>query len=233
MRFHCNSCNKDFTTFSERDRGKKFAFSHFIVDKMKCPHCGASNRSSIPRKPLKQSRGRWQPKRRSVDTDDYTPQAIILHPLCQKRLSGDFRTGLEVVCDGCKSVFNCWTGNIDDGSLETDDPQFAVEKRKDDVAKAKEVVADKKRDDELKWLNDLRVRMGKLGFGYEFKKQTWYARFGGTIWKLTDNDVQAIRNATWGTPQTMVIKRTFDNKGVKSILAKSLLIFEMLIKERA
>lgn len=189
---------------------------------MKCPHCGASNRSKIL-KPLKETRSRYQPKRRSV-SDENAPPNIILHQDCRSRLSGSIYSpkGYEVICEGCKCIFNCWTGNIDDGEYVAPIEKSAEEKRKEAILK----VEDKKRNDELQWLQDLRNRLGKVGFCYEFRKQAWYARFGGTTWKLTDDDIEAIRNYTWDTPQTIVIKRTFEKRGIALVGAKSLFIFE-------
>ena len=228
MKFHCNRCNKDFTTLAERDKGKKFGFSHLIMDRMKCAFCGASNASRVLR-PLKKTRNRYQPKRRMVSDDD-APPSIVLHQDCRSRLTGSLYSpeGYEVVCEGCKCVFNCWTGNVDDGEYIAPITTSMDEQRKEAVIK----VEKKKVDDELQWLLDERKKMGKLGFSYEFRKQTWYARFGGTIWKLNPDDVQSIRECTWDTPQTIIIKRTFDNKGIKATLAKSLLVGEILIQSR-
>ena len=193
---------------------------------MSCPHCHASNWR--PTRKVSKGRGRGYA---GWDTADIPEPNIIVHPDCRSRMSGSINSpeGLQVVCEGCKSVFNCLTGNVDDGDYNAPLTKSIEVQREE----AKVVVAKKKRDDELQWLQEHRKRMGKMGFSYEFKKQAWYARFGGTVWKLTPDDVKAIRSCTWDTPQTMIIKRTFDNKGVKAILAKSLLIFEMLIQSRA
>jgi len=195
------------------------------MDKMTCPHCHASNWNLTQRKSKGRGYAGW-------DNDNYSEPNIIVHPQCQPHVSGSLFSpeGLTCHCDkSCKSFFNCWTGNVDDGDYNAP----LTKSRDEQVAEAKVIVQKKKRDDELQWLQDARKRMGKIGFGYEFRKQTWYARFGGTVWKLTPDDVQSIRKCTWDTPQTTVIKRTFDNKGIKAILAKSLLIFEMLIQSRA
>ena len=226
IKFHCVKCGRDFTTFSERDKSRKFALHHIVMDKMTCPHCHASNWRPVRK--VSKGRGRGYA---GWDTADSPEPNIIVHPDCRSRMCGSINSpeGLQVVCDGCRSVFNCLTGNVDDGDYNAPLTKSIEVQREE----AKVVVAKKKRDDELKGLQNLRNMMGKMGFGYAFKKQTWYARFGGTVWKLANNDIEAIRNYTWDTPQTIVIKRTFDNKGVKPIMAKSLLIFEMLIKERA
>ena len=225
MKFHCNRCGKDFTTLSERDKSRKFAFHHIVMDKMSCPHCHASNWHPVSKS---KSKGKgyagWQ-------SYDCTEPNIIVHPDCRPRMSGSIYSpeGLQVVCKGCKCVFNCLTGNVDDGDYISPLTKSIDEQRAEAVIKMQE----KKRDDELQWLQDARKRMGKVGFSYEFRKQTWYAKFGGTVWKLTSDDVQSIRKCTWDTPQTIIIKRTFDNKGIKAVLAKSLLMWEMIIQSRA
>lgn len=231
MKLHCNRCQKDFTTLSERDKSKKFAFSHLILNKMKCPHCGASNQHLLTKVKKGKSRSSRSRGYAGWDSDSNRPEPnIIVHPDCRARLIGNIGSpnGLEVHCEGCKCIFNCWTGNVDDGDYVSPLTKSIDVQREEAIVKVQE----KKRDDDLQWLQDSRKRMGKIGFGYEFRKQVWYARFGGTVWKLTNDDVQAIRNSTWDTPQTMIIKRTFYNKGVKLILAKSLLMWEMLIHNR-
>lgn len=231
MKYHCNKCNKDFTTLSEKDKSRKFAFAHLILNKMSCPHCHASNYAKAL-KPLKKTRGRYQPKRKSLG-EDYELPNVILHPDCRSRVVGNPMNigGIQVACEGCRSVFNCWTGNVDDGDYNSP-LEKSIEERREE-ARAKVAVAETKRDDELEYLNQLRTKMGKIGFRYEFGKEAWYARFGGTTWKLADDDVQAIRNHTWDTPHTIIIKRTFDKKGVKLAMAKLLLSLEIKIKERA
>ncbi len=229
MKFHCNACRRDFTTLAERDDGRKFALHHMILDKMKCPHCGASNWNRTLR-PLKKTRNRYQPKRRSVSDLDYTPPNIIVHPDCQKRLVGSVYSpeGYRVICDGCKSKFNCWTGNVDDGDYNS-----PLEKsREQQVAEAKVIVEKKRQEDAVKALQELRERLGKVGFGYQFKKETWYAKFGGTVWKLTPQDIEAILRATWETAQTTVINRTFQKRGVNPSLAKVLLGAELVFHKR-
>lgn len=220
--------------FSERDEAKKFAFSHLLLDKMFCPHCGARNKSHIPTKPLKTSRGRWQPKRRSVDTDDYEAPSVIVHEACQHRMTGSIYSpeGLQVICDGCRFVFNCLTGNVDEGKLETDDPDFVAKRQEEKKIEAIQIVAKKQRDDELTYLLQLRKQLGKSNFCYEFKKSMWYCRFGGTCWKLSDTDIEAIRSQKWDTAQTTVIKRSLDNKGIKALMANLLLGCELLVQRR-
>lgn len=235
MKLHCNRCNRDFTTLSERDKDRKFAIHHLIFDKMVCPHCHASNWHLTQRKSKGRGYAGW-------DNDNHSEPNIIVHPQCQPHVSGSLFSpeGLTCQCDkNCKSFFNCWTGNVDDGDYVAP----LTKSRDEQMAEAQVTIQKKKRDDELEWLQNLRKRMGKIGFGYRIKRVwynggsafnlVWYAKFGGTIWKLTPNDIQAIRNYTWDTPQTIVIKRTFDNKGVKPTTAKSLLILEMMMQERA
>jgi len=225
MKFHCNRCKKDFTTLAERDASKKFAFSHLIMDKMKCPNCGASNWHLTNKSKKKvNSRGGYSRGYAGFNNTERPEPNIIVHPDCRQRLVGDFYSpdGLDVCCDNCKSVFNCWTGNVDDGDYNAPLVKSIDNQREE----AKIRMADKKRNDELLRLQSLRRKMGTIGFGYEFR-QVWYARFGGTVWKLTNDDTKAISNYTWDTPQTIIIKRTFDNKGVNSHTARLLLIYEM------
>lgn len=240
MRFHCNRCNKDFTTLSN-DKGKKFAFRHFMLEKMFCSHCGASNIQHIPKKPLRKTRGRYQPVRRSVDPyeNGYTP-AIVLHSLCQKRLVGNPMSieGMEIVCEGCPDAFNCFTGNVDDGSLNTseysqDRKDTKIKEQKEIVVEAKVKTAEKKRNDELDFLEQLRDQMGKVGFSYRFHNGLTYAHFGGTIWKLGDEDEKAILEQTWHTSKTKVIKNTLNNREIKLTVARNLLYYENYFKLKA
>lgn len=225
MKFHCARCNKDFTTLSERDESRKFALHHVVMDKMRCPYCDASNSHLVP-KP-KKGKGKGRRGYAGWDAPDRPEPNIIVHPNCQKRIMGSINSaqGLYVKCEGCESVFNCWTGNVDDGLYD------APLVKPPDVAAAKARVAEKERDDELEWLKELRKRLEKVGFSYLFQKQAWYATLGGTTWKLTEDDIESIRKFWWGTPQTMTIKRTFDKRGISAVLAKSLLILEMQMRE--
>lgn len=196
---------------------------------MSCPHCHASNYHLQPK--VKISRGYAGQRIVQASRKQWKERPepnIILHQDCRSRVSGNINTGLEVVCEGCNCVFNCWTGNVDDGEYIapiTKSPEILKEE-------AVAVVQNKKRDNELEWLQYLRKRMGNVGFCYFFKKQSWYAKFGGTVWKLTSDDIRAIRSCTWDTSQTKVIKHTFDNKGIKVGMAKTLLVFELVIKKR-
>lgn len=231
MKYHCNRCNQDFTTLSEKDESRKFAFAHLILNKMSCPNCGASNRTK-PLKPLKKTRGRYQPRRKSLGEDAVMPD-VILHTDCRTRIVGNPMNigGIQVACEGCRSVFNCWTGNVDDGDYNSP-LEKSIEERREE-ARVKIAVAETKRDDELDYLNHLRTKMGKIDFGYEFGKGAWYARFGGTTWKLDNEDVTAIRSGHWNTIKTRIIERTLQNRRVSVVMAKSLLLFEIQIKERA
>jgi len=169
-----------------------------------------------------------------MDTDDYAPPSVVVFSECQKRLIGSPYSpeGMSVICEGCRFAFSCLTGNVDDGILETDDPDFVAKRQEEKIAKAKEMVAKKERDDELAYLQMLRKQLGKINFGYEFKKQMWYCRFGGTCWKLNEDDLQSILTTTWSTPNTTIIKRTLDKKEVKQALPKMLLSYEMQINNR-
>ncbi len=225
MRFHCNKCGRDFTTLAERDKARKFNLTHFVIDKMSCPNCHASNWH------MHNGSSRWHEE----DNDGYREPAIVVFEACQKRMVGNVFSpeGMSVNCDGCRHAFNCLTGNVDDGQLETDDPDYVQKRAAEKLEKAKQAVAKKVRDDALEALNQLRKRMGKINFGYEFKNQMWYCRFGGTVWKLTDDDVQAICTSKWCSPNTTVIKRTFDKKGINSALARVLLVGEITEKNKS
>ncbi len=235
MKLHCNACKRDFTTLSERDKDKKFAIHHLQLDKMKCPHCGASNYHLMPRP----SKYKNKTSRRAyagttawgADSERREPN-VIVHPQCQPHVSGNLFSpeGLTCNCDrNCKSYFNCWTGNVDDG-----DYVAPLEKsREEQVADAKTYMEKKQKDDAVKALNDLRARMGKIGFGYEFKPKGTYARYGGTVWVLDSQDLQAILKSTWDTAKTQVIHTTFNKRGVNPSLARILLHGELLSKRQA
>ena len=214
MRFHCNKCNQDFTTLSE-DKGKKFAFRHFMLDQMSCPNCRATNVAHVAKKALPKNRMRWQPKRRSMDTDDYLPPSIVLHELCQKRLSGNPLSidGMKVNCTGCPEQFNCWTGNVDDGSIKASDYTKGIQDKADKdraiaVEEAKEKIAKEKKLELQKQIKGVRDSFGKIGFRYNFVNGNLYARWKGTAWKLDKVDEQAIINMTWDTPNTEIIKKS-------------------------
>ena len=217
MKFHCNRCGKDFTTLSERDKDRKFALHHIIMDRMRCPHCHASNW-----RPTKKGKGKGYAGWGNYDMPEPN---IIVHPDCRSRMSGSLYSpeGLQVVCEGCKSVFNCLTGNVDDGDYVSPLEKNIEQKREE----AKIVLAKKKQNDERNYLEKLRRYFGSLGFGYAYRKATWYCYFGSTTWKLDANDIEAICTCTWSTPKTMVIKKTLDKREVKPVLAKSLLTFEI------
>ncbi len=217
MKFHCNACGRDFTTLSERDDSKKFAMHHLVLDKMKCPHCGASNWGY-------KSGGGWNPFSREIG--EIREPNIIVHPQCRPHIGGNFNSpeGMVCYCDKtCKSFFNCLTGNVDDG-----DYVAPLEKsREERIAEAKAYVEKKKQDDAVKAFKSLRDRLGKENFGYQFRKEMWYARYGGTIWKLSPQDVEAIIKETWQTPQTQIIHKSITKRGVSPVLAKTLLNAEI------
>jgi len=187
---------------------------------MQCPHCGASNRGY-------KSGGNWNPF--SQELSETREPNIIVHPQCRPHVS--FSSG-ELICNcdkSCKSYFNCWTGNVDDGDYVAP-LEKPIEERREE---AKALMEKKQRNYEIQYLNQLRAKLGKIGFCYEFKNSLVYCRFGGTVWKLNSDDTEAILSQTWDTPKTITIKRTFDNKGIKPSLARLLLNTELLIKSRA
>jgi len=213
-------CGKDFTTLSEKDRSRKFAIHHLQLDKMQCPHCGASNRGY-------RSGGKWNPFNQEL-SETREPN-IIVHPQCRPHIS--FSSG-ELICNcdkSCKSYFNCWTGNVDDGDYVAPLEKPIEERRKE----AKALMEKKQKDDKIQYLNQLRVNLSKIGFCYEFKNGLVYCRFGGTVWKLNSDDTEAIHSQTWSTPTTTIIKRTFDNRSINPSLARLLLDTELLVRSWA
>ncbi len=197
-RYVCDQCRNEFTLLAERDKARLFAFSHFILAKMSCPHCGG--------------------------------HAIHLHEDCQGRTCGSYNTpeGTYTVCDGCRSFFNCYTGNVDDGTVR------GSSKSKELVIKqAEELLAHRKLVDDLNNLRLLREKAARQQFSYSFANGNWYARMGGTIWKLDTNDLGAISGLTWNTKNTAVIKRTLDNKKVPFSLIKTLLSFEVALRGKS
>jgi hypothetical protein len=201
---------------------------------MVCPNCGARNAESIPRKPLKVVKGaRWQPKRRSQDTDDFRPPTITLHPDCQKRLVGNPFNGYEVLCGGqgvakCQSYFNCWTGNVDDGLYNA-----PLEKSREQ--QIDEAVALKKMQEETELQTRLITRRKQLrahDFGYEFNNGIVYCRFGGTKWKLDKLDVGSIIHGKWDTDKSKVIRNSLANHNVNSDLAIILLTLELAHRQK-
>ena len=215
MRFHCQECAKDFTTLSKEN--DKRAFSNLILDDMRCPYCGCSNRE-VKLAPLKHTRGRWQPKRRSRDTDEVF-QPIVLSSICQSRVALTYGESMfEVVCDGCPSAFNCLTGNIDDGVVEPEDIKDKFKK----IDEAKEKLLDKQKEEEKLRLKKIEDGLRNQGFAF-VKLSDWYAKFRGTNWKLSDDDIKAITENTWHTPKTMTIKNTLTNHKIDSPKASELL----------
>jgi len=185
---------------------EKQAFSSVMLDKMRCPHCGAGEAPRKPLKPLKKTRGLYQPKRRSMDTSDYPMPTLTLHDECQKRLHGNIAYGtVKVDCDGCPSSFNCLTGNIDDGLTIEEDKAKRVEE-------AKKKVAEEDRKKET--LRIKKVESGLCGFSCSVKNGVVHAKFAGTIWKLSSEDEKAILENTWNTEKTKIIKATLDKRQV-------------------
>jgi len=221
IKLHCMRCGRDFTTLSEKDKSKKFAIHHLQFDKMQCPYCGASNRGY-------KSGGKWNPF--SQEFSEIREPNIIVHPQCRPHVSGSLFSpeGLTCHCSKeCKSYFNCWTGNVDDGDYVVP-LEKSIEERREE---AKALMDKKKKEEKEQRFNQLRKLLGKVGLRYEFKNGTIYCRFGGTVWKLDSNDIEAIHSQTWNTSKTTVIKKTLDNKGIKSSLAKTLLDVELLRKK--
>lgn len=118
------------------------------------------------------------------------------------------------------------TGNVDDG-----DYVVPLEKsREEQVADAKAYMKKKTQEDAVKAFNQLRERLGKDNFGYQFRKEMWYAKYGGTIWKLTEQDVDAILKSKWDTATTQIIHKTLQRRGVNPLLARTLLNSEILFR---
>jgi hypothetical protein len=233
MKFYCNRCHQAFTTFrksgtQDEQKERSFAFSHLLVNKMSCPNCGATNRGALSvasERYSKHYRTRYQPRpRAATGEEDYIPPNIILHPDCQKRVCGSSMNvgGLQVICEGCPQVFNCWTGNVDDGLCN----EAHVPEKPVIIKTAQERLIETNRQLELANLNHLREKLGKEKFGYERKNNQWYCRYAGTIWKLSDDDVASIKSGEFGTPVTKVIKQTLDKHSISLAQAKLLLGWE-------
>ncbi len=231
MKMYCNRCHTAFTVFNkaneEATKKLEFAFSHGISDKMVCPNCGARNPQAkvASVKYQKHYRTRYQPKPRYATGDeDFTPPSIILHPDCQKRIMGSVgnKDGMRVVCDGCPQVFNCWTGNVDDGLCNV----ITEPSPKKVIIDAKKQVENQQKIAEEAAFQKMKQVMGKAGFCYEFKN-LWYCKLGGTIWKLDPADVNAITSGAFNTKKTTVIKASLNNRGLSLSTAKSLLEVEI------
>lgn len=229
MRFSCRNCGKDFTSFSERDEKRKLAFTaiFYLLDKIACPHCNATNRIKRP-KPLKQTSARWQPKHKASNPDDYDePPTIVLFDECRKRWRGS-----DCSCEGCPSVFNCLTGNIDDGKLETDDPNY-VEKKEAEKAELRQRAIDKgKLDKEVALLTRVRAMLGAKGISITTYNSFTYVKIGGTTWKLLPADIEAIGGLTWDTEQTSIIQKTLIRKKTNPEWTRVLLKLEIRAKNR-
>ena len=227
MRFVCNSCKSEFTTLS-MNSGDKFAFSIMMIDRMRCPNCGAANKQHLA-KPLKKTRSRWQPVHRSRNSEDYPLPSISLHPICQRRLMGSFSTQMFVKCEGCPSAFNCLTGNVDDGNgIIKETQEEALERQAKKVEKAKAQVAAKElKDAEDKLKADVE-KFEKSGLIFYKKNNVLYAKFYGTIWKLGSLDEQAILNNSWHTPKTTVIKNSLIKRNIDLSMAGKVLKWKLL-----
>lgn len=190
-----------------------------MLDDMVCPHCGSRNHQREP-KPLRRTRSRWQPKHMSREEGDYQP--ITVSEICQKRLMVSFgsRMVAEVVCEGCPSAFNCLTGNIDDGIPDTVVPEDNKAKQ---IAEAKVVVEKKEKEDKLAQVKRNIESLAKLGFTYYTDGGKCYAKFRGTIWKLSDDDVKSIMCNSWNTPKTMAMKNTLINRKIDLSKAQEIL----------
>jgi len=161
---------------------------------MRCPNCHASNYHVTP--PTRKGRGYagWQ-------NDDRSAPTIILHPDCQNRF-----TGTGVVCDGCYSMFNCLTGNIDDGAK--------IEERTETAPQVS--IKEIEQEDKAKKLNLLQKSLLISDFSYVGKDNILYAKYKGTIWKLDKDDIHAIINNTWDTDKTKVIKNSLKELAEKA-----------------
>ena len=138
------------------------------------------------------------------------------------------------MCDGCPSAFNCLTGNVDDGSHKEEIPfarppvELANEEAAMKIKEAEEKAAElelKKAEQEFE---NLKRKLGKLGFCYEFRNGEWCARFGGTIWKLSQDDTLAILAGDYNTQKTITIKNTFNKRNIDLSMAEKLLRKSML-----
>jgi len=218
MKFHCNICGNDFTTLSIRDKAKKRAIHGVQLNKMECPHCHATNAGY-------KSGGRWNPFSQEVTDVNIPP--IILHPQCRPHVWGSVTSakGLSCECDKtCKSFFNCWTGNVDDGTYNVPvEPTY--EER---VEKAKAHVEKKKELDRVVNLNKLRKECGNIGLSFRCENGLWYAQFGGTKWKLTKDDLLSILKLLWDTDKTMMIRNTLEKRKINPKVAMILLNSEIL-----
>jgi hypothetical protein len=190
MKFICNICRKQFTTLADRDKHDLSALKHISLDQMKCPYCGANNKAIRFRN---HGRG-WGS---NAGEEDVVKPSIELHPDCKRRTIYN-ADGFGVVCDGCKSMFNCYTGNIDDGTIIQENEFIAPPPIKIRTVETNYPI-----------LTKLRERLASKQFSFKFQKETWYAQFVGTIWKLSNDDVVALTNGEWGkTIKTQAIQHT-------------------------
>lgn len=221
MRYHCNRCGKDFTIIRADDK-VKFAFAH-MTDKMQCQLCGAKNQYNVAKKSIKKSRGRWQGRRPSIDTWEYSNPVVEMHSLCQQRVAGSMfsKEGMQVMCNGCPSYFNCYTGNIDDGiDVPEESKEKKIERAKEELVKIQSREFDANYEKIRKW--------GKLNMlTVELKDGVWRIKYAGTIWKLLNDDIKAIREGTWQTKNTTTISRTLERRNISVPMARSLVLAEI------
>jgi len=199
LKFKCLRCQRDFTTLSENDKDKNFAFSHIILGKMKCPYCGASNghldnyKKIGNKKTTKRGYAGWGSGERQAPN-------ISLHSDCRKRLFGNVTSGFRVVCKGCPSFFNCWSGNVDDGMASTPIKEEKIIPAKKDIVK-------RTVDD---YTAKLKKYMKSIDFTIYEKDDKRYIKHANTIWKIGKEDSEVIINDTWNTNKTREIEKTLN-----------------------
>lgn len=202
MRFSCGICHRDFTIINERDKKKVFNIQHFILNKMHCPNCGAGAGNAN----------------------------IVLHADCRKRLSGSPLNidGFQVHCEGCPSIFNCFTGNVDDGHIEP--LKETAEHLKEEANKRLDKI---KQDVDTEKATQLKTNLKAAGVSFRFAKQYWYLKFLNTIWKLGHDDVLAILNDTWDTERTRIVAHVLTKKRISLLVVTKVFKMEMSAVERS
>jgi hypothetical protein len=206
-------------------------FSHFMVEKMVCPTCGAHNTSKYSGKKASAT-SRWLSKTIYDEEAEYKEPTIVLFEECQHRVSGNPLSpdGMRVICDGCKARFNCLTGNIDDGTVTSEQDTMYRPRRTQ-----AEVVYDTKRKEERALLDKLRNYADKVHFDYRSSANpkhlnTWYAHFKGTIWKLQQEDIKAITDGSWSTTNAGIIKKSLEKIKFRLDVAQALLSWELYFR---
>lgn len=142
---------------------------------------------------------------------------VRLHDDCRDRIVL-VNVEPEAICDGCKSYFNCWTGNIDDGVI-------VEPTKKNDVEAARQRVAEMKRQEKLEWEKRARERLKKQGFEYILSSKATYGkvRFKSTIWNLKRPDIFALAYAeSYKSETALVIIRTVEKHGISIELVRDL-----------